>query len=141
MSSSDIGTDKFASHFKKRLSSASSLAFTLDAPSATVSVILEAFALGPESDLRQMDSDGAVFRSEVASAADIKVGIALTGKVVNVVDFGAFVDVGLGGKSGLVHVSKYNGFGPLRRGQVVRTKVVSIQGEKIGLAMEGLGKS
>jgi len=37
----------------------------------------------------------AVFRSDVVSFEDMRVGMMLTGTVRNVVDFGAFVDIGV----------------------------------------------
>lgn len=46
-----------------------------------------------------------LFRSDVMELTDLKPGMQLTGSVVNVVDFGAFVDIGLE-KAGLVHISQ-----------------------------------
>ena len=46
-----------------------------------------------------------IFRKDVVKIEDLQVGMELTGTVLNVVDFGAFVDVGLP-DSGLVHVSQ-----------------------------------
>lgn len=46
-----------------------------------------------------------VFRRGILSLGDIEVGIELQGTVLNVVDFGAFVDVGLK-DSALVHISQ-----------------------------------
>ena len=48
---------------------------------------------------------GALFRRDVAKFEDVRAGSVLQGRVTNAVDFGAFVDVGVG-TSGLVHVSK-----------------------------------
>ncbi len=48
--------------------------------------------------------DGAILRSDVLELSDLKVGDKLSGTVRNVVDFGAFVDVGLH-DDGLVHTS------------------------------------
>ena len=45
------------------------------------------------------------FRREVIKLEDLKPGMELTGTVLNVVDFGAFVDIGLT-DSGLIHVSR-----------------------------------
>lgn len=45
-----------------------------------------------------------VFRSGVLDIEDLNVGMHLRGQVLNVVDFGIFVDIGLG-ESGLVHIS------------------------------------
>ena len=46
-----------------------------------------------------------IFRSGIIKADDLEVGMQLEGQVVNVVDFGVFVDIGLG-ESSLVHVSQ-----------------------------------
>ncbi len=46
-----------------------------------------------------------IFRKDVVKFEDLAVGMELRGTVLNVVDFGAFVDVGLS-DSGLVHVSQ-----------------------------------
>lgn len=46
-----------------------------------------------------------VFRSDVLKMEDLKEGMILTGMVRNVVDFGAFVDIGVK-QDGLVHISE-----------------------------------
>jgi uncharacterized protein len=46
-----------------------------------------------------------IFRKDVVKFDDLKPGMELRGTVLNVVDFGAFVDVGLS-DSGLVHISQ-----------------------------------
>jgi uncharacterized protein len=46
-----------------------------------------------------------IFRKDVVKFEDLQVGMELRGTVLNVVDFGAFVDVGLS-DSGLVHISQ-----------------------------------
>jgi uncharacterized protein len=51
------------------------------------------------------DAPPVVFSKSVKSLDDLSVGMELTGTVRNVVDFGAFVDIGVK-QDGLVHVSK-----------------------------------
>jgi uncharacterized protein len=51
------------------------------------------------------DAPPVVFNRDVRDFEDLKVGMALTGTVRNVTDFGAFVDIGVK-QDGLVHVSK-----------------------------------
>ena len=51
------------------------------------------------------DLPGPVFRQGVMHLEDLQPGMELQGTVLNVVDFGAFVDVGLK-ESGLVHISQ-----------------------------------
>lgn len=49
--------------------------------------------------------EGAVLKSDVLEIDDLKIGDKLSGTVRNVVDFGAFVDIGLH-EDGLVHISR-----------------------------------
>lgn len=49
--------------------------------------------------------DGALLRSDVLEITDLKVGDELSGTVRNVVDFGAFIDIGLH-EDGLVHITR-----------------------------------
>jgi uncharacterized protein len=49
--------------------------------------------------------EGALLRSDVLEISDLHVGDKLSGTVRNVVDFGAFVDIGLH-EDGLVHISR-----------------------------------
>jgi uncharacterized protein len=65
--------------------------------------ILEALAR-PRRDPRT-SATGPVFKQGVLNLDDLTIGMELTGTVLNVVDFGAFIDVGLK-ESGLVHISK-----------------------------------
>ena len=51
------------------------------------------------------DAPEVVFSRSVTNFNDLKVGMELTGTVRNVVDFGAFVDIGVK-QDGLVHISK-----------------------------------
>lgn len=46
-----------------------------------------------------------VLRTDVLSMEDLKPGMELTGTVRNVIDFGAFVDIGVH-QDGLVHISR-----------------------------------
>lgn len=76
--------------------------------------------------------------------ADLSPGQVLQGRVVNIVSFGAFVDIGVG-QDGLVHVSELaEGYvndvsNVVSEGQVVRVKVLSVERRKkwrIGLTMK-----
>ncbi|MBM7617946.1 uncharacterized protein JOC36_001540 [Weissella uvarum] len=58
----------------------------------------------PGRDLRDAEP-GAILRSDVLTLDDLKVGMQLQGTVRNVVDFGAFVDIGVH-EDGLVHISR-----------------------------------
>ena len=78
---------------------------------------------------------------------NLKEGMILKGKVRNITDFGAFVDIGVG-VDGLVHVSKIsnkfikNPNEVLTNSQVVEVKVIEIdrKKERIGLSMKDIGE-
>ncbi|MFZ5643846.1 MAG: Tex family protein [Bacillota bacterium] len=78
-------------------------AASLGAGVPTVRDILESLkrpGLDPREDLQ-----GPLFRSDVLSLEDLRPGMELKGTVRNVVDFGAFVDIGVK-VDGLVHLSQ-----------------------------------
>ena len=58
----------------------------------------------PNKDFRD-DFDKPLLKSDILKIEDLKVGMELSGTVRNVVDFGAFIDIGLH-DDGLVHISK-----------------------------------
>ena len=64
--------------------------------------------------------EGALLKSDVLEISDLHVGDKLSGTVRNVVDFGAFVDIGLH-EDGLVHVSRMS----MKR-NVIPNEVVSV---------------
>ncbi|HQC81862.1 MAG TPA: Tex family protein [Bacillota bacterium] len=76
-----------------------------------------------------------VFRSDVLSIEDLKPDMELTGTVRNVVDFGAFVDIGVK-VDGLVHISQLshkfvkNPMDVVSVGDTVKVKVLSVDPEK-----------
>ena len=84
-----------------------------------------------------------ILRSDVLKMEDLREGMILKGTVRNVVDFGAFVDIGVK-HDGLVHVSQMadryvkNPLEVVSVGDVVEVKVVSIDIERrrIGLSMK-----
>ncbi len=81
-------------------------------------------------------------RSDIMDIGDLKVGMELTGTVRNVIDFGAFIDIGVH-QDGLVHISELSDnyvkhpSDVLKVGQVVKVKVLSVDVGKnrIGLTM------
>ncbi len=81
-----------------------------------------------------------IFRKDVVKFEDLAVGMELRGTVLNVVDFGAFIDVGLS-DSGLVHVSQLSsGFvrsphDVVAVGAQVRVWVASIDKERRRVAL------
>lgn len=83
--------------------SAASLASALHADIYTVEDILKSFAR-PNRDPRD-EMPRPLLKSDVVKIEDLKVGMHLQGTVRNVVDFGAFIDIGLH-NDGLAHISK-----------------------------------
>ena len=85
-----------------------------------------------------------VLRSDVLKMEDLKEGMILTGTVRNVIDFGAFVDIGVK-NDGLVHISemsdKYikNPMEVVSVGDIVKVRVIKVDLEKkkVGLSMKG----
>ena len=84
-----------------------------------------------------------ILRSDVLKIEDLKEGMILTGTVRNVIDFGAFVDIGVK-HDGLVHISEMsdkfikNPSEIVSVGDIVKVKVTSIDQErqKVGLSMK-----
>lgn len=87
-----------------------------------------------------------LLRSDVMEMKDLKEGMTLKGTVRNVIDFGAFVDIGVH-QDGLVHISQIcNSFikhpsEKLKVGDVVNVKVIGVDLEKkrISLSMKDIG--
>jgi uncharacterized protein len=79
------------------------LARELEVGEPTLHDIFEALAR-PERDPRE-DLPKPIFKKGVLKLEDLAAGMELKGTVLNVVDFGAFVDIGLK-DSGLVHISQ-----------------------------------
>ncbi len=84
---------------------------------------------------------GALLRSDVLTIDDLKVGQKLSGTVRNVVDFGAFVDIGLH-QDGLVHVSRMSKshltspYGTVAVGDIVTVWVAAIDKEKERVSLQ-----
>jgi uncharacterized protein len=84
-----------------------------------------------------------IFRSDVLKMEDLKEGMILKGTVRNVVDFGAFVDIGVK-QDGLVHISnmtnKYikSPLDIVQVGDIIDVQVLSIdlERERIALSMK-----
>ena len=88
-----------------------------------------------------------ILRTDVLDIKDLKEGMILKGTVRNVIDFGAFVDIGVH-QDGLVHISQMSGKfikHPLEAvsvGDVVEVRVLGVDEKKnrISLSMKGLNK-
>ena len=96
----------------------------------------------PGRDPRE-DMPKPILRSDVLKFEDLKEGMVLTGTVRNVIDFGAFVDIGVK-HDGLVHISELsenyvkNPRDVVSVGDIVKVKVIKIDTEKlkVGLSMK-----
>jgi uncharacterized protein len=117
------------------------LAQKLDVGEPTLADILESLAK-PGRDPRD-ELPLPLLRQDVLKLEDLKEGMVLTGTIRNVVDFGAFVDIGVK-QDGLVHISQLadryvkNPFEVVSVGDVVKVRVVKIdtQRGRIGLSMK-----
>ena len=102
--------------------------------------------LKPGRDIRD-DLPKPELRSDVMSIEDLKVGMIMNGTVRNVIDFGAFVDIGVH-QDGLVHISEVceryikHPSEELSVGQVVKVKIINIdlQKQRIGLSIKRAGE-
>ena len=87
--------------------------------------------------------DRPILRSDVMTIDDLSEGMILQGTVRNVVDFGAFVDIGVH-QDGLVHISKITDkyikhpSDAVKTGDIVKVKVIDIDKKKnrISLSMK-----
>ena len=88
----------------------------------------------PGRDPRE-DMPKQILRSDVLKFEDLKEGMVLNGTVRNVIDFGAFVDIGVK-HDGLVHISEMsnnyvkNPSEIVSVGDIVKVKVIGIDNEK-----------
>jgi protein Tex len=84
-----------------------------------------------------------ILRSDVMKMEDMEVGMKLSGTVRNVVDFGAFVDIGVK-QDGLVHLSEMSDkyikspMEVVQVGDIINVTIISIdtQKQRIGLSMK-----
>ncbi len=100
----------------------------------------------PGRDIRE-NLPSPTLRKDIMGIEDLKVGMEVTGTVRNVVDFGAFIDIGVH-QDGLVHISEITDryikhpSEVLKVGQVVqaRVKEVDVKKNRIGLTMRNKNK-
>ena len=107
----------------------------------TLKDIIEALAK-PGRDPRE-DVPAPILREDVLELEDLKEGMILQGTVRNVIDFGAFVDIGVH-QDGLVHISALSKkfvkhpLDVVKLGDIVKVKVLSVDvaRKKISLSMK-----
>lgn len=86
-----------------------------------------------------------VMKSEIMDISELKPDMIMTGTVRNVIDFGAFVDIGVH-QDGLVHISQISNryikhpLDVLSVGEIVKVKVldVDVKKKRISLTMKGI---
>ena len=86
-----------------------------------------------------------ILRQDILKAEDLKADMILQGTVRNVVDFGAFVDIGVT-EDGLVHISHLSDKfikhpkDVVKVGDIVKVKILDVDKQKgrISLSMKGL---
>ena len=119
----------------------SEMAKELNIGEMTLTDIIEELSK-PGRDPRE-DMPKPILRSDVLKLDDLREGMVLTGTVRNVIDFGAFVDIGVK-HDGLVHISEMsdnfikNPSDVVSVGDIVKVKVIKIDKErqKVGLSMK-----
>ena len=112
----------------------------LNVDTYTLSDILDAF-IAPIRDPRDQFAQP-ILRNDILKLEDLEIGMELEGTVRNVVDFGAFIDVGLK-EDGLLHISKISkGYikhpkDVVNVGDIVKVYVLNIDRNrgKVGLTM------
>ncbi|MDI9484729.1 MAG: Tex family protein [Bacillota bacterium] len=117
------------------------LANTLNAGEPTVRDIIASLGQ-PGRDPRD-ELPPPLFRADVLSMEDLKPGMVLQGTVQNVVDFGAFVDIGVK-KAGLVHISQLSDryvrhpTDVVQVGDIVTVRILNVDPalERISLSMK-----
>lgn len=100
----------------------------------------------PGRDPRE-DMPKPILRSDVLKFEDLREGMILTGTVRNVIDFGAFVDIGVK-HDGLVHISELADkfikapSEVVSVGDIVKVRVIKIDMErqKVGLSMKAINE-
>ncbi len=98
----------------------------------------------PGRDIRE-DLEPVELRSDILDIKDLKEGMVLRGTVRNVIDFGAFVDIGVH-QDGLIHISQMSDkfikhpSEMLKVGEVLKVKILSVDLDKnrIALTLKGI---
>lgn len=135
----DIDEKIWAAYPEKKLSeSIKKMAEDLGIGEMTLTDIIDEMKK-PARDPRD-DAPPVIFRNDVRSFEDLKVDMEMTGTVRNVVDFGAFVDIGVK-NDGLVHISQLSDkyikhpMDVVSVGDTVKVKILSIDYEKQKVAL------
>ncbi len=131
MNVKDIGTKELSESLDKL--DLNKISNELDIDLYTLNDIIDSLER-PNRDFRD-DYEMPLLKSDILTIDNLKVGMKLEGTVRNVVDFGAFIDIGLH-SDGLVHISKIankyikHPSEVLSVGQIVTCYVIDINKEK-----------
>lgn len=112
---------------------AKNLASKLGTDEYTIDTILKSFAKSHRDPRDEMEKP--ILKSDILEIKDLKINDKLEGTVRNVVDFGAFVDIGLH-NDGLIHISKMSKnyikhpSEVLKVGDIISVYVIGIDKEK-----------
>ena len=112
---------------------AKNLASKLSTDEYTIDTILKSFAKAHRDPRDEMEKP--ILKSDILEIKDLKINDKLEGTVRNVVDFGAFVDIGLH-NDGLIHISKMSKnyikhpSEVLKVGDIISVYVIGIDKEK-----------
>ena len=112
---------------------AKNIASKLGTDEYTIDTILKSFAKAHRDPRDEMEKP--ILKSDILEIKDLKIGDKLEGTVRNVVDFGAFVDIGLH-NDGLIHISKMSKnyikhpSEVLKVGDIISVYVIGIDKEK-----------
>ena len=136
----DIGTQKCVDALNSSIN-VEQLAVKLNVGRETLLDIIEELKK-PGRDIRDLNVQ-AKLDNDVIDIDDLKEGMILNGTVRNIIDFGAFVDIGVH-QDGLVHISQISSkyikhpLDVLKIGDIVKVKVISLDIEKkrIGLSIK-----
>ncbi len=120
----------------KRRAPVEKLAQQLGCGVPTLMDILEQLAR-PGRDPRQ-DLPAPILRSDIRSMEDLSMGMTLKGTVRNVVDFGAFVDIGIK-QDGLLHRSQLPPGTRLDVGEVIEVVIIKIETDRGRIALRLAG--
>lgn len=125
------------SELRKRIS-LSELAATLGTGEPTLADIFEQL-VRPGRDPRE-DLPAPILRSDVLSMDDLHPGLTLEGTVRNVIDFGAFVDIGVK-QDGLLHRSQLPQGTLLNVGDVITVEIQKVEKDRGRISLGWPGKA